>query len=81
PNPLGDEVSKRVYRMLCDHPSKLFQFDALLKACGREIQQAAKDVLKYPQPCDETKETTAAGAAEATAVFLTNKELAERDDT
>ena len=53
PNAQGYEVSKRVYRMLCDHPTKLIQFDALLKACGREIRQAAKDAEKNPRPCDE----------------------------
>ena len=40
PNPEGYEVSKRVYRMLCDHPDKLAKFDSLLKTCGREIKTA-----------------------------------------
>jgi hypothetical protein len=43
PSPEAYEISKRVYRMLCDYPSKRKRFDELLRACGREI----KDKLKH----------------------------------
>ena len=49
PNAEGYEVSKRVYRMLCDHPGKLVKFDNLLKLCGREIKAGQVSAVEVEQ--------------------------------
>jgi hypothetical protein len=42
PNAEAYEISKRVYRMLCDFPGKRQRFDDLLKTCGLEIKDAKR---------------------------------------